>query len=287
MLKIVLVAILLLSGVKSEEEFIDDLGSYYNQLQNIQNNPNYVPKVIITRPQATATITSQPIFITTTTTNPFILPTATLQPPVIVPTTTIIPPINIVPPVIVPDNNALDVPQVVPPDIPIVTVAPAPVPTPAPTVAPVPDQSNCNVQTCDQTVTGRQLPYGRALQIVQEEQYLEEVDLDIIRRRRVKRQVGVTFMNFFGGASATSFCNQIASSPTPLNVLASNNCNAVCMFPGGGCSGTNFYTGNSASYALLTDCIFGLVTEATSFCATTTTTTTETTTTSNDTFLEE
>ncbi len=43
--------------------------------------------------------------------------------------------------------------------------------------------SNCYVQTCDQTITGRQLAYQRALDIVQGEEYLEAADTDIIRRQ--------------------------------------------------------------------------------------------------------
>ena len=44
----------------------------------------------------------------------------------------------------------------------------------------------CYVQTCDQTITGRNLLYERALEIIQNEEYLEAADLDIIRKR-VKR----------------------------------------------------------------------------------------------------
>ena len=53
-------------------------------------------------------------------------------------------------------------------------------------------QDNCFTRTCDQIITGRNLKYGRALQIVQNEEYLDEADLNIIRRRkdRVKRQIG-------------------------------------------------------------------------------------------------
>ncbi len=49
-----------------------------------------------------------------------------------------------------------------------------------------PDESNqrCYVQTCDQTITGRNLLYSRALEIVQDEEYLTAADLDIIRRHR-------------------------------------------------------------------------------------------------------
>lgn len=41
----------------------------------------------------------------------------------------------------------------------------------------------CLLRTCDQYVTGRDLTYERALQIVQNEEYLVAVDADLIRRR--------------------------------------------------------------------------------------------------------
>ncbi len=44
------------------------------------------------------------------------------------------------------------------------------------------DNRACYVQTCDQTITGRQLGYTRALEIVQNEEYLEAADTDLIRR---------------------------------------------------------------------------------------------------------
>ena len=48
-------------------------------------------------------------------------------------------------------------------------------------------QSNqCFVRQCDQLITGRNLLYARALEIIQNEEYLSVADLDIIRR--VKRQ---------------------------------------------------------------------------------------------------
>ncbi len=53
------------------------------------------------------------------------------------------------------------------------------------------DNNDCYVQTCDQTITGRQLAYNRALDIVQNEEYLEVADTDIIRRQfTVKERAG-------------------------------------------------------------------------------------------------
>ncbi len=45
------------------------------------------------------------------------------------------------------------------------------------------DNPNCYVQTCDQTISGRQIGYTRALDIVQGEEYLQAADTTIIRRR--------------------------------------------------------------------------------------------------------
>ena len=42
-------------------------------------------------------------------------------------------------------------------------------------------------QICDQTITGRNFRYSAALDIIQEEIYLEEADFDDIRRHRYKR----------------------------------------------------------------------------------------------------
>ena len=44
-------------------------------------------------------------------------------------------------------------------------------------------------QTCKVRVTGRNLRYQRALQIVQDEEYLSAIDLDDIRRYRRKFQI--------------------------------------------------------------------------------------------------
>ena len=42
----------------------------------------------------------------------------------------------------------------------------------------------CLLRTCDQYITGRDLTYQRALEIVQNEEYLVAVDADLIRRRQ-------------------------------------------------------------------------------------------------------
>ena len=42
-------------------------------------------------------------------------------------------------------------------------------------------------QTCKVRVSGRRMRYQRALQVIQEEEYLSAVDLDDIRQRRFLR----------------------------------------------------------------------------------------------------
>merc|ERR1712226_824934 len=55
---------------------------------------------------------------------------------------------------------------------------------------PAPNQE-CYIRQCDQIITGRNLLYSRALEIVQNEDYLSEADLDLIRRR-YKRQANTS-----------------------------------------------------------------------------------------------
>ena len=87
-----------------------------------------------------------------------------------------------------PDPNPDD------PDPNPVIINPAPVTPPAP--APVQNQplddflqqpqnqnQECYVRQCDQLISGRNLLYSRALEIVQNEEYLTEADLNLIRRR--------------------------------------------------------------------------------------------------------
>ena len=50
-------------------------------------------------------------------------------------------------------------------------------------------QSSCHVRKCDQQVTGRGLSYQRSLEVVQNEEYLTEADLDVLRRRK-RREIG-------------------------------------------------------------------------------------------------
>ena len=43
-------------------------------------------------------------------------------------------------------------------------------------------EPTCLLRTCDQYITGRDLTYERALEIVQNEEYLVAVDADLIRK---------------------------------------------------------------------------------------------------------
>ena len=52
------------------------------------------------------------------------------------------------------------------------------------------------VQTCDQTITFRNFDYSRALEIVQDEQYLDDVDFDEIRVSRKQGKVFQAINNF-------------------------------------------------------------------------------------------
>merc|ERR1712083_609447 len=48
----------------------------------------------------------------------------------------------------------------------------------------------CFVQTCDQVITGRQFQYDRSIEIIQEEEYLEDVDFDDIKRYDLLKKIG-------------------------------------------------------------------------------------------------
>ena len=91
------------------------------------------------------------------------------------------------PPVVAPPPAPTPPPVAAPP--PVVTPPPVAAPPPVPPDPPQPvgPDGECFARTCDQAVTGRQLTYSRALEIVQNEEYLDDADLGIIRKRRLKR----------------------------------------------------------------------------------------------------
>jgi hypothetical protein len=52
------------------------------------------------------------------------------------------------------------------------------------------------VQTCDQQITFRNFNYARALEVVQDEEYLDDVDFDVVRLRRKQGEVFQAIDNF-------------------------------------------------------------------------------------------
>ncbi len=116
------------------------------------------------------------------------------------------------PPAAPPQPSVAAFPAVTPPQppatpLPVATVTAAPpspsTPPPPPTASPTqvsavstPGPGDgaggpqaCHIRRCDQTITGRNLPYSRALEIVQDEEYLNEADFDVIKRKRSKRSL--------------------------------------------------------------------------------------------------
>ena len=99
-------------------------------------------------------------------------------------------------------------------------------------------QDTCFVRTCNQVISGRNLRYGRVLEIVQNEEYLDAADLDQIRRRalssipnyqfqrrtRVKRHVGLRRnplrLDSAGITSQTSQAQPKATMSMPAVVAA-------------------------------------------------------------------
>ena len=111
-------------------------------------------------------------------------------------------------------------------------------------------QDTCFVRTCNQVISGRNLRYGRVLEIVQNEEYLDAADLDQIRRRalssipdyqfqhrtKVKRQTapipkpptpnppaGITFQNITSSTksnhvNASSCCGRLLSSRSSIKI---------------------------------------------------------------------
>jgi len=49
---------------------------------------------------------------------------------------------------------------------------------------------SCFVMQCDQTITGRNFEYDEALEIIQFEEYSEDIDFDEIRRYDIKKKIG-------------------------------------------------------------------------------------------------
>ena len=75
-------------------------------------------------------------------------------------------------------------------------------------------------RVCDQLISGRNLPYGRALTIIQDEEYLDESDFDEIRyKRRYDSQLyneGKMF-HFFPLIAIPNYINSVGFIPFFVN----------------------------------------------------------------------
>jgi hypothetical protein len=116
--------------------------------------------------------------------------------------------------------------------------------------------NKCYVQTCNQIISGRQLSYNRALEIVQSEEYLDAADTDLIRRlKRLKRQANMGFpiLDMFDQAlTITEFCTKVISSGTSaVNILIVSECfyiiNEICggVIASGSCTVLNILTNST------------------------------------------
>ena len=86
------------------------------------------------------------------------------------------PPVNVPAPPILDQNDVEEAFEEVPPNV-----------TPPPGADPA-TLENCYARTCDQLITGRDLTYARALEIIQGEDYITEADLEGILRRKKRQQ---------------------------------------------------------------------------------------------------
>lgn len=130
----------------------------------------------------------------------------------------------------------------IPPVLPAVTdPQPQPQPQPPPAVQDSPASfpplaqegrqvTQCNQRNCDQVITGRDLSYQRALQIVQDEEYLTEADLDIIRRRRKRRRGKRSPLLYFTDGTFGSFTeNESVTEQALATKLAFNDVNLISV----------------------------------------------------------
>ena len=96
------------------------------------------------------------------------------------------------------------------------------------------DFSNCYTKTCDQIITGRQLKYRRALEILQNEEYLHNIDLRQ-NNHRVKRQAFVG--NLFNAANfdEATVCAQYNQAISQGNLQTQLNTGCVNLYFSVGC----------------------------------------------------
>ena len=120
--------------------------------------------------------------------------------------------------------------------------------------------SYCYVQTCYQIISGRNLRYRRALQIVQSEEYLNAADTEIIpihRHHRAKRQTAISIP-----VTAKEYCEGTAPSTT---ISTSNGWFFTCR------ARLNTCASASADFAS-NPCCITIVTGQTQYCGTSTST---------------
>ncbi|TRY70447.1 hypothetical protein TCAL_05921, partial [Tigriopus californicus] len=143
-------------------------------------------------------------------------------------------PVAVVPPPVVPTGPQQ---QGIPVNL---NQLPTPTPPPAPLVqAPQPDLSSddCLERVCDQIITGRDLTYERALEILQDEEYLDATDFDVVRRhRRFKRRSEERkkpktlsrktrqVCGFFNSCATNQIAQSSAASPVTTTCPSSSSC---------------------------------------------------------------
>ena len=88
-------------------------------------------------------------------------------------------------------------------------------------------QDECFARSCDQTIMGRQLIYARALEIVQSEEYLNELILTLFVKRRLKRASGQEEFS-----TTCHVCLDNAFSSSCISCCAADTGNPFCSRSG-------------------------------------------------------
>ena len=99
--------------------------------------------------------------------------------------------------------------------------------------------SNCFTRTCDQVIIGRQLSYARALQIIQNEEYLEAAALDLIKRKgdrhRAKRQAYVPEIFSTATTDLGQICVQFNTAMENQQLGQELNAGCLLLYQDQGC----------------------------------------------------
>ena len=105
----------------------------------------------------------------------------------------------------------------------------------------------CARQSCNQIISGRNLRYNRALQIVQNEEYLDVADLSILRRSKRQNNDYAGYLDIDSNSGVTTL-DQLCSA-TNVNAAFQDNCAVLlkkCM-TAPGCTFNNVITGASVT----------------------------------------